>query len=144
MADNNKPGNSKNAKSATKVKPEQPPPRNTPIKKPAANKFLKAQLKTKNKPIETGIEKLAVIILTDKFRIKCKISMLKGVRLTDFIRSEQAFIPVLNAEVWSLESRQKIITTEFLNVSKAHIQIITPDDLVASKPKDFDIPDSLV
>ena len=107
-----------------------------PVKKPS-----KSQIELSKKLHKSYVEKLPVIILTDKFRIKCKINLLKGIRLTDFIQTERDFIPVLNAEVWSLENPQKIIATEFLNISKSHIQIITPDNLVESKPKDFDIPD---
>lgn len=133
MTDHKKPVAAQGAQTKTK----------TNLQSQASNKSLKAQLKPALKHPDTGIEKLPVIILTDRFRIKCKVNLVRGMRLTDFIRSEQDFIPVLNAEVWSLESRQKIISTEFLNISKAHIQIITPDNLVGSKPKDFDIPDAI-
>jgi len=133
MTDNKKPVAAQGSQTKTK----------TNLQSQTSNKSLKAQLKPALNHPETGIEKLPVIILTDRFRIKCKVNLVRGMRLTDFIRSEQDFIPVLNAEVWSLESRQKIIATEFLNISKAHIQIITPDNLVGSKPKDFDIPDAI-
>ena len=137
MNKNKKPGSKKNAEKTTTTAPDTLS-KEQPLKKPS-----KAQIALSKKLHESYVDKLPVIILTDKFRIKCKINLLRGVRLTDFIRTERDFIPVLNAEVWSLESPQKIIATEFLNISKSHIQIITPDDLVESKPKDFDIPDAV-
>jgi len=129
MNDNNKHKSTKNTETLSKEQA---------LKKPS-----KSQIALSKKLHESYVEKLPVIILTDKFRIKCKINLLRGVRLTDFIQTERDFIPVLEAEVWSLENPQKIIATEFLNISKSHIQIITPDELVESKPKDFDIPDAI-
>ena len=117
-------------------------PDNTPGKT-ATTKTRKSHIELRKKLHQNYSKKLPVIVLTDKFRIKCKINLLKGERLTDFIRKEDSFIPALDAEVWSLDNHQKIIVTEFLNINKSHIQVITPDELVESKPKDFDIPDSI-
>lgn len=108
-----------------------------------AQKTRKSQIELRKKLHQDYAKKLPVIILTDRFRIKCKLNLLKGERLTDFIRKEDNFIPALEAEVWGLENHQKIIATEFLNINKSHVQIVTPDELVESKPKDFDIPDSI-
>ena len=137
MNKNKEPGSTKNTEKTSDT-PYDTLPKEQSLKKPS-----KAQIELSKKLHESYVEKLPVIILTDKFRIKCKINLLRGVRLTDFIRTERDFIPVLEAEVWSLENPQKIISTEFLNISKSHIQIITPDDLVETKPKDFDIPDTI-
>jgi hypothetical protein len=47
-----------------------------------------------------------------------------GARVTDYMVEAKDFIAVTEAEVWELD--RKIMTVPFLNVSRHHIQIITP------------------
>jgi len=69
--------------------------------------------------------KTRVTILTGTYRIKGYIELLPGARITDYLVESKEFIAVTDAEVWALEDR-KVLTASFLNVSKSHIQIVTP------------------
>lgn len=69
--------------------------------------------------------KTKVTILTGTYRIKGYIELLPGARITDYLVESKDFIAVTDAEVWALEDR-KILTAAFLNVSRDHIQVVTP------------------
>lgn len=66
-----------------------------------------------------------VTILTGTYRIKGYISLVPGARLTDYMVDAKDFIAVTDAEVWEPGGRQ-VLTAPFLNVSRDHIQIVTP------------------
>ena len=66
-----------------------------------------------------------VVILTGTYRIKGYIDLVQGARVTDYMVEAKDFIAVTDAEVWELEGRQ-VFTAPFLNVSRAHVQIVTP------------------
>ena len=87
--------------------------------------------------------KARVVILTDIYRIKCNLNIVPGVRLTDYIRSENSFVAVTSAEVYNIEGRKLILSADFMDINKEHIQIITPDELVEQKPRDFVIHNTL-
>lgn len=70
--------------------------------------------------------KTKVIILTSSYRIKGKIHLQPGARVTDFMIDSKNFVAVTNVEIWDLTGRQ-IMTAPFINVSRDHIEIITPD-----------------
>ncbi len=67
-----------------------------------------------------------VIILTRSFRIKGYIHLHPGARVTDFMIESKDFLALTNVEVWDLAGRQ-IMTSPFVNVSRDHVEIITPD-----------------
>ena len=69
--------------------------------------------------------KTKVTILTGTYRIKGYIELMPGSRVTDFMVEAKDFIAVTDAEVWELGER-KVLTVAFLNVSRQHVQIITP------------------
>jgi len=69
--------------------------------------------------------KTKVTILTGTYRVKGYIELMPGARVTDFMAEAKDFIAVTEAEVWELGDR-RIMTVAFLNVSRDHIQIITP------------------
>ena len=69
--------------------------------------------------------KTKVTILTGTYRIKGYIELMSGSRVTDFMAEAKDFIAVTDAEVWELGDR-KVLTVPFLNVSRQHVQIITP------------------
>ena len=69
--------------------------------------------------------KTKVTILTGAYRIKGYIELTPGARVTDYMVEAKDFIAVTDAEVWELGDR-KVMSTPFLNVSRHHIQIITP------------------
>ena len=68
-----------------------------------------------------------VTILTGSYRIKGYIELLPGARVTDYMVEARGFIAVTDAEVWDLQlGGRQIIAARFLNVSRDHIQVITP------------------
>jgi len=69
--------------------------------------------------------KTKVTILTGTYRIKGCIELLPGARVTDYMFEAKDFIAITEAEVWDLADR-KIMSAPFINVSRDHIQIITP------------------
>lgn len=75
----------------------------------------------------TNENKTKVTILTGTYRVKGYISLLPGARVTDYLVESKDFIAVINAEVWELGNRH-ILNAPFINVSRNHIQIVTPGD----------------
>lgn len=73
----------------------------------------------------TDETKTQVTILTGTYRIKGYISLLPTARVTDYMVDAKGFIAVTDAEVWELTGRQ-VLTAPFVNVSRDHIQIVTP------------------
>ena len=68
-----------------------------------------------------------VTILTGSYRIKGFIDLLPGARVTDYMSEARGFIAVTDAEVWELQVGGRLmISAGFLNVSRDHIQVITP------------------
>ena len=70
--------------------------------------------------------KTKVIILTSSYRIKGKIQLQPGARVTDFMIDSKNFLAVTNVEIWGHDSRL-IMSSPFINVSRDHIEVITPD-----------------
>ncbi len=71
--------------------------------------------------------KTKVTILTSAYRIKGYIDLLPGARLTDFIVDAKSFVAVTDAEVWELHlGGRQVLAAEFIDVSRDHIQIVTP------------------
>jgi hypothetical protein len=71
--------------------------------------------------------KLKVTILTGSYRIKGNIYLLPGSRVTDYMSEAKDFIAVTEAEVWELQvGGRQILSAPFVNISRDHIQIITP------------------
>ncbi|HET7199874.1 MAG TPA: hypothetical protein VFI80_03570 [Burkholderiales bacterium] len=69
--------------------------------------------------------KTKVTILTGTYRVKGYIELTPGARVTDYLVEAKDFIAVTDAEVWEIGDR-KILSAHFLNVSRQHIQIVTP------------------
>ena len=68
-----------------------------------------------------------VTILTESYRIKGFIDLIPGARVTDYVNDAKGFIAVTDAEVWELAvGGRQMISAPFLNVSRDHIQVITP------------------
>ena len=68
-----------------------------------------------------------VTILTGSYRIKGYIDLLPGARLTDFIVEAKNFVAVTDAEIWELHlGGRQVLAAPFIDVSRDHIQIITP------------------
>lgn len=68
-----------------------------------------------------------VTILTGTYRIRGHIDLLPGARITDYMSEAREFIAVTEAEVWELvPGGRMVLSAPFINVSRAHIEIITP------------------
>jgi len=68
-----------------------------------------------------------VTILTGTYRIKGYINLLPGARLTDYIIEAKDFVALTNAEVYeSVLAGRQVLSAPFINVNRAHIQIVTP------------------
>jgi uncharacterized protein DUF6812 len=67
-----------------------------------------------------------VVILAGPYRIKGEITLVTGSRLTDYMVESKGFIALTQAEVWDLEGRL-ILSSPFLDVSRSHVVIISPD-----------------
>ncbi len=72
-----------------------------------------------------GPNKTKVTILTITYRVKGYIELTPGARVTDYMVEAKDFIAVTDAEVWEIGDR-KLLSAPFVNVSREHIQIVTP------------------
>jgi hypothetical protein len=70
--------------------------------------------------------KRRVTILTGTYRIKGRIDLLPGARVTDYMNEAKGFIAVTDAEIWETGDR-KVMAVPFINVSKEHIVLVAPD-----------------
>lgn len=70
--------------------------------------------------------KTKVVILTRSYRIKGLIHLQAGARVTDFMIDSKNFLAVTAVEIWDMSGRQ-VMTAPFVNVSRDHIEIISPD-----------------
>ena len=75
--------------------------------------------------MENSEHRTKVMILTGTYRIKGFIDIVQGARVTDYMVEAKDFIAVTDAEVRDLNDRH-IVNTPFLNVSREHVQIISP------------------
>lgn len=76
----------------------------------------------------TDDSKTRVTILTETYRISGKIDLIPGARVTDYLDEAHDFIAVTEAEVWEVAASRKVFAAPFINVSRAHIQVVTPED----------------
>ena len=68
-----------------------------------------------------------VTILTGAYRIKGFIELIPGARLTDYLAEAKEFFAVTDAEVWELAiGGRQVLAAKFINVSRPHVQIVTP------------------
>ena len=71
--------------------------------------------------------KTKVTILTSSYRVRGYIDLIPGSRVTDFMAAARDFIAVTDAEVWELQvGGRQVLAAPFLNVSRAHVEIILP------------------
>ncbi|MEW5892559.1 MAG: hypothetical protein AB1697_05435 [Pseudomonadota bacterium] len=75
----------------------------------------------------TDDSKTRVIILTETYRITGQIDLIPGARVTDYLHEARDFIAVTEAEVWDVAGARKVFNSPFINVSRAHIQVVTPE-----------------
>lgn len=77
--------------------------------------------------MSTDDSRTRVTILTGTYRIKGYIELLPGARITDYLVESKDFIALTEVEVWELGNRH-VLNAPFINVSRDHIQIVTPED----------------
>lgn len=70
-----------------------------------------------------------VVIYTQHFRITGTIALVRGARLTDYVRETNHFIAVASALVCDRHGVEQF-RTDFLDVGKDHIEIILPASMV--------------
>lgn len=73
-------------------------------------------------------DKSEVIILTRSYRIRGKIALVPGARLTDYIIGSHQFIAVTEVEVRD-RAGKSILKTPFLDVNRDQIELILPAEL---------------
>ena len=74
----------------------------------------------------TADNRTKVTILTGSYRVKGYIDLVPGARVTDYLIEAKNFIAVTDAEVWEAGER-RVLAAPFLNVSRDHIQVVTPE-----------------
>ncbi|PIE36268.1 hypothetical protein CSA56_00850 [candidate division KSB3 bacterium] len=78
-------------------------------------------------PVEI-VDKTEVIMCTPEFRIRGKISLVPGARLTDYLVDAHQFIAVTDVEVRDVHGKL-ILTTPFLDVNRDQLVFILPAEL---------------
>lgn len=72
-------------------------------------------------------EKIRVTILVDRFRIVGDMYRYPGARLLDLVNlKDTAFIPVTEAEIYSLADGKKLFSTPFLGVNRNSVAFFYP------------------
>jgi hypothetical protein len=74
--------------------------------------------------------KVAVVILTDSYRVRGNISLIPGARLTDYLAESKEFIALTEVEVRD-NAGQYVLSSPFLNLNRAHIQMIMPAEIAS-------------
>jgi Family of unknown function (DUF6812) len=69
-----------------------------------------------------------VVFLTGHYRIKGKIGMMAGVRLTDYMNETKDFIAVTEAVVYDCSSGEQILAGGFVNVQRSSIEVIIHEE----------------
>jgi hypothetical protein len=68
-----------------------------------------------------------VAIFTGSYQIKGYVDLISGARMTDLMNGAKEFIAVTEAEVYEVGGNLRhVCSMPFLNVCRAHIQIIAP------------------
>jgi hypothetical protein len=71
------------------------------------------------------VDKTEVIIFTKDFRVRGKVSLVPGARLTDYIVEAHQFIAVTDVEVKDAQGTL-LLHTPFLDINRDHIVLILP------------------
>jgi hypothetical protein len=77
--------------------------------------------------VHAGAQRTRVLLFTDRHRIRGYVALAPGARLTDYLEESKRFIPVTDAEVATLDGAP-VRAVPFLAVSRAHIEMILPDE----------------
>lgn len=86
----------------------------------------------KKRPLHIDKEKMRVIIVTHHFKIIGDVSIPKSGRLTDYLNrtlggsDSDCFIPINNAECFSMSDGQLKYISDFVSLNKTQIHLILP------------------
>lgn len=75
--------------------------------------------------MEETDSKTKVTVLTSTYKIKGTIELIHGARMTDYMAESREFIAMTDVQIWELGDRH-VMNTPLINVSRQHVQIITP------------------
>ena len=78
--------------------------------------------------MEGFTDKTEVLIFTDNYRIRGKIALVPGARLTDYMLDAKPFIAAIAVEVQD-KGGNLILKAPFLNINRDHIEMIVPADI---------------
>ena len=98
----------------------------------AANHTDHASHNAYTRPLQIETQAVLVLIFTQRFRIKGTLHIPHRGRVTDFLnktlgsKSKDIFLPVTDAECYSLEDGKLKYSTKFLTVHKDHIHLLIP------------------
>ncbi len=70
-------------------------------------------------------------VLANGFRIQAEGTLLPGSRVTDYLNNAGAFMALTNADVWHAAEGRKLISAPFLNIQRACVEIVIPDETPA-------------
>jgi len=73
------------------------------------------------------VDKTEVIIYTHDYRIRGKISLVPGARLTDYMVEAKSFLAVIDAEIHDKQGAL-LMKTSFLDINRDSIVLIVPAD----------------
>lgn len=75
-------------------------------------------------------EKTRVVMLVDRFRIIGDMFMYPGARLLDIVNvKEQKFLPLTDAQIFSLKDGKLLHSTSFLAVNRSAVNFFYPTDV---------------
>ena len=78
--------------------------------------------------MQTNEHRKKVVIFTGTYRIKGYIELQPGSRVTDYMLGAKDFIVVTDAEVWTIEGSDLLLSAQFIDVSRDQIEVVTTTD----------------
>lgn len=71
-------------------------------------------------------EVVRVAILTSTFRLEGDLHVSPGARVLDEVNKAKGFLPLTNAQLYSMRDNTPVDTRKFIAVNKTHIVMISP------------------
>ncbi|GAK53529.1 hypothetical protein U14_04794 [Candidatus Moduliflexus flocculans] len=97
---------------------------------PAELEANEAEFESVMEEYETSdiVDKTEVIIYTHDYRVRGKISLVPGARLTDYMVEAKAFLAVTDAEIHDKQGAL-LLKSPFLDINRDYIVLIVPAEL---------------
>ncbi len=83
-------------------------------------------------PSEDIVDRSEVVMFTKDYRIRGKVSLVPGARLTDYMVEAHQFMAVTEVEVRDRQGNF-LLKTPFLDINRDHIVLILPAELATMK-----------